>query len=203
MLCVGIHVLCMFIQDKRAHLHDHMGASVEDHLELTWSSLVVAKQELDNMKDLRQKFHQTQEVVQKLTDSMADSHEEVQDLTLAVKRLEKQNVQQKMSMEYMERKLVRGMLTESMADSRKEVRDLKLAIQNLEKQNSEQKKKMEDMAKKMAKEMKSLEKKLVPIKAHKCDDYGKAREKRFSGHVSKITFGSTISSDDDDTEEDA
>ena len=144
----------MFIQDIRAHLNDHIEASVEDHLELTWSSLVVAKQEIDNMKDLRQKFHETQEVNQKLTESVAVSREEVRDLTLTVKSLEIQNIQLKKVTEDMAKKTAKGKLIdiESMADTRKEVRALKLAMQNLERQNVQQKTKMEGMAL----EMKSL-----------------------------------------------
>ena len=155
--CCVSHVLCMFLQDKRAHLNDHIEASVEDHLELTWSSLVAAKQELDNMKDLRQKFHEIQKVNQKLTESVADSREEVRDLTLTVKSLEIQNIQLKKWMEDMARKTAKGTLTESVADTRKEVRALKLAMQNLEMQNIQQKRSMEGMARKMEFEMKSLE----------------------------------------------
>ena len=87
------------MQDKRAHLNDHIEASVDDHLELTWSSLADTRQELDNMKDLQQKFYQMQDLNQKLTDSMAHCREEVRDLTLAVKSLEIQNIQQKKWME--------------------------------------------------------------------------------------------------------
>lgn len=78
---------------------------MEEHLELTWSSLAATKQELDNMKDLRQTLHQMQEVNQKLTESMADSREEVQNLTLAMKNLEMQNIQQRKWMEDMVRKM--------------------------------------------------------------------------------------------------
>ena len=78
------------------------------------------------MKDLRQTLHQMQEVNQKLTESMADSREEVQNLTLAMKNLEMQNIQQR--------------------------------------------KWMEDMVRKMAKEMKSLENKMVKVKATPNDE---------------------------------
>lgn len=106
-----------------------------------------------------------QEANQKLTESMADSREEVRDLTLAMKNLEMQNIQLKKWMEDMTKKMARGMLTESVADSRKEVRDLKLAMKNLELQNIQQKKWMEDMARKMAREMKSLENNMAQVKA--------------------------------------
>ena len=78
-------------------------------MELTWSSLAATKQELDNMKDLRQTLHQMQEVNQKLTESMADSREEVRNLTLAMKNLEMQNIQQRKWMEDTVRKMAREM----------------------------------------------------------------------------------------------
>ena len=156
----------MFKQDIRAHLNDHIEASVEDHLELTWSSLVVAKQEIDNMKDLRQKFHETQEVNKKLTESVADSREEVRDLTLTVKNLEIQNIQLKKWMEDIARKMEKKMLTESMEDTRKEVRALKFAMHNLEFQNKYQKTTMDGLARKMEVEMKSLQATRAYEKAH-------------------------------------
>ena len=159
----------MFIQDKRAHLNEHIEASVDDHLELTWSSLVVAKQELDNMKDLRQKFHEIQEVNQKLTGSVADSREEVRDLTLTVKSLEIQNIQLKKWMEDKARKMASGILTESMAETRIEVLQLKRAIKNLELQNTRQKTTIEAMRRKTAFEMKSLEIQMAQVKStHAC-----------------------------------
>lgn len=99
------------MQDKRAYLNDHLEASVEDHLELTWSSLADTKQELDNMKDLRQKFHQMHEDNQKLTESLADSREEVRNLTLEMKKLEMQNIQQRKWMEGTVGKMAREMKT--------------------------------------------------------------------------------------------
>ena len=142
----------MFIQDKRAYLNDHIEASVEEHLELTWSSLVVTKQELDKMKYLPQKFHEIQEVNQTLTESMAASRQEVRDLTLTVKSLEIENIRLNNWMEDMTRKMASRITTESMADTRKEVRSLKLAMQKLQTQNDQQKKSMEDMARNMEKE---------------------------------------------------
>ena len=148
------------MQDKRAHLNDHIEASVDDHLELTWSSLADTRQELDNMKDLQQKFYQMQDLNQKLTDSMAHCREEVRDLTLAVKSLEIQNIQQKKWMEDMTRKNAKGLLADStvIAYSQKEVRDLKLAMKNLEMQKNL-------MEAKMTKELKRLELKMVEAAA--------------------------------------
>ena len=142
------------MQDKRAHLNDHIEASVDDHLELTWSLLADTRQELDNMKDLQQKFYQMQDLNQKLTDSMAHCREEVRDLTLAVKSLEIQNIQQKKWMEDMTRKNAKGLLADSIAYSQKEVRDLKLAMKNLEMQKNL-------MEAKMTKEIKRLELKIA------------------------------------------
>lgn len=76
-------------------------------MELTWSSLTVTKQELDSMKDLRQQFHQIQEVNQKLTESAADSRGEIRDLVLAMKDLEMQNIKQKKLIEEMARRMTR------------------------------------------------------------------------------------------------
>ena len=164
--CCVNHVLCMSIQDKRAHLNDHIEVSVEDHLELTWSSLVVAKQELDNMKDLQEKFHEIQEVNKKLMESMADSREEVRDLTLTVKSLEIQNIQLKKSTEDMARQIANyGILTESMAETHKEVLQLKMAIKNLEKQDTRQKTMIEGTARNMTCGMKSLEIQMDQVKA--------------------------------------
>ena len=78
-------------------------------MKLTWSSLAVAKQELDNVKDLRQTLHEMQEVNQKLTESVADSREEVQSLALAMKNLEMQNIQQRKWMEDIVRKMAKEM----------------------------------------------------------------------------------------------
>lgn len=135
--CPMIEVICPYakagcpFQDKRAHLNDHIEASVGEHLELTWSSLAATKQELDNMKDLQQTVHQMQEANQKLTESVADSREEVQNLTLAMKNLEMRNIQQR--------------------------------------------KWMEDMVRKMAKEMKSLENKMVEVKVTHNDEETRIR----------------------------
>jgi len=108
-LFIDSRVLFLFLQDKRAYLNDHLEASVEDHLELTWSSLADTRQELDNMKDLRQNFHQMHEDNQKLTESLADSREEVRNLTLEMKKLEMQNIQQRKWMEEAVGKMAREM----------------------------------------------------------------------------------------------
>ena len=78
------------------------------HLELTWSSLIEMKKQLDTMKDLRYKFHKVQEVNQKMSESVADCHAEIRDLSLAVKNLEMENIQQKKLIEDMAKKTARG-----------------------------------------------------------------------------------------------
>ena len=71
---------------------------MDDHLEMTWSSLVQAKEELDNM---RQKFHEVQEVNQKMAESFEDCRAEIRNLSVAVKNIELENIGQKKMMEDM------------------------------------------------------------------------------------------------------
>ena len=49
-------VLYLLVNDKRAHLNEHMEASVGDHLKMTWSSLVQTKQDLSTIKHWQQKM---------------------------------------------------------------------------------------------------------------------------------------------------
>ena len=74
---------------------------MDDHLEMTWSSLAQTKQELDNM---RQKFHEVQEVNQKMAESFGDCRAEIRDLSLKVENLELDNIGQKKMIEDMARK---------------------------------------------------------------------------------------------------
>ena len=98
---------------------------MDDHLEMTWCSLVQTNEKLDNM---RQKFHDLQEVNQKMADEV-------------------QKINQKMA--------------ESFGDCRAEIRSLSVAVKKLELENIAQKKMMEDMARKTAKELKSVESKVL------------------------------------------
>ena len=59
------------------------------------------------MKDLRHKFHKVQEVNQKMSESVADCHAEIRDLSLAVKNLELENIQQKKLIEDMVKRTAR------------------------------------------------------------------------------------------------
>ncbi|KAL9976073.1 hypothetical protein ACROYT_G013320 [Oculina patagonica] len=95
---------CPF-KDKRAHLNRHMETSVDNHLWLTWYSLVETKQELGNLKDLRQKFLKVQQVNAKLTQSSTEFREQIRDLSTAVKKLEAQNAKQVKQIEDLTRKL--------------------------------------------------------------------------------------------------
>ena len=81
-----------------------MEASVDDHLEMTWSSLVQTKEELDNM---RQKCHEVQEVNQKMAVSFGACRTEIRVLSMAVKNLELENKKQKKMMEDMAKKTER------------------------------------------------------------------------------------------------
>ena len=100
----GYHLLIHW-QDKRVHLSRHMETSVDNHLWLTWYSLVETKQELGNLKDLRQKYIKVQFVNERLTQSSAEFVGEIRDLSAAVKRLEAQNAKQVKQIEDLTRKL--------------------------------------------------------------------------------------------------
>lgn len=97
---------------------------MDDHLEMTWSSLVQTKRDLNNMKDVQQKFQEVQEINSKMSES-----------------LEK--------------------MTEFVAHCRAEIRDLSLEVKTLKVENIQQKKLIEDMARKTAKEIKSVESKVL------------------------------------------
>ena len=96
-----------------------MECSVDNHLWLTWYSLVETKQELGNLKDLRQKYLKVQQVNAKLTQSSAEFRDEIRDLSAAVKRLEAQNAKQVKQIEDLTRKLERGSPEEKMSVERR------------------------------------------------------------------------------------
>ena len=111
---------------------------MDDHLEMTWCSLVETKQELDSMRDLRQKFHKVDEVNQKMVESNARCRVEIKDLSVAVKNLKMENTQQNKSIE-----------------------DLSLELRHLEMKNTQLKKVIEDLSKKTTKEIKSVESRVL------------------------------------------
>ncbi|XP_068698449.1 TNF receptor-associated factor 4-like [Montipora foliosa] len=84
---------CPFL-DKRAYLNDHIDASVDDHLEMTWSALVDTKQDLDGMKDLQQN----------VLKSLADCKAEIRNLSQEVENLKIVNTVQNKRIKEMERK---------------------------------------------------------------------------------------------------
>ena len=96
-----------------------MECSVDNHLWLTWYSLVETKQELGNLKDLRQKYLKVQQVNAKLTQSSAEFRDEIRDLSAAVKRLEAQNAKQVKQIEDLTRKLERGTPEEKVSVERR------------------------------------------------------------------------------------
>ena len=96
-----------------------MESSVDNHLWLTWYSLVETKQELGNLKDLRQKYVKVQLVNAKLTQSSAEFREEIRDLSVAVKRLEAQNAKQMKQIEDLTRKLEKSTSEEKMSVDRR------------------------------------------------------------------------------------
>lgn len=96
-----------------------MECSVDNHLWLTWYSLVETKQELGNLKDLRQKYLKVQQVNAKLTQSSAEFRDEIRDLSAAVKRLEAQNAKQVKQIEDLTRKLERGTSEEKVSVERR------------------------------------------------------------------------------------
>ena len=96
-----------------------MESNVDNHLWLTWYSLVETKQELGNLKDLRQKYLKVQQVNAKLTQSSAEFRDEIRDLSTAVKRLEAQNAKQVKQIEDLTRKLERGSAEEKVSVERR------------------------------------------------------------------------------------
>ncbi|XP_068725653.1 TNF receptor-associated factor 6-like isoform X2 [Montipora capricornis] len=97
-------------EDKRAYLIDHIDASVDDHLEMTWSALVDTKQELngiianyDGMKDLQQS----------LLKSLGDCKAEIRNLSQEVENLKIVNAVQNKKIKEMERKNAKETATKS------------------------------------------------------------------------------------------
>ena len=65
---------------------------MDGHLEMTWNSLILAKEEISAMKD---KFYEVQEVNQEMKESVAKSRSELRELSAAVNKLVKENIGQK------------------------------------------------------------------------------------------------------------
>ena len=65
-------------------MNEHNEATLKDHLEMTWAALVSTKKELDSLKDLRQKFDESEEKKQGLKKSMETCQAEIHYLTQAL-----------------------------------------------------------------------------------------------------------------------
>ncbi|XP_067054589.1 TNF receptor-associated factor 4-like isoform X2 [Acropora muricata] len=92
-------------EDKRAYLNDHNEATLEDHLEMAWGALVSTKRELDSLKDLRQKFHESEENNKGLKKSMEACQDEILNLNHAVASLQLVTLKQREMMKEMEKKM--------------------------------------------------------------------------------------------------
>lgn len=90
-------------------MNEHNEAALEDHLEMTWAALVRTKKELDSLKDLRQKFDESEKKNQGLKKSMETCQAEIHHLTQAVESLRFLNLSQSEMMKEMERKMEEGM----------------------------------------------------------------------------------------------
>lgn len=123
---------CPF-QEKRAYLLEHLERNIDDHLELTWTSLMKTNTELsarhDCIVDLQQKLKKTEENNQKLTNSITACCTSMEELQLKFQKSEENN-----------KKLAR-----SVDDYREQIRDLTMGIKKLEMQNILQDKKMDEM----------------------------------------------------------
>lgn len=86
-------------------MNDHNEATLEDHLEMAWAALVSTKRELDSLKDLRQKFHESEENNKELKKSMEACQDEILNLTHAVASLQLVTCKQSEMMKDMEKKM--------------------------------------------------------------------------------------------------
>lgn len=86
-------------------MNDHNEATLEDHLEMAWGALVSTKRELDSLKDLRQKFHESEENNKELKKSMEACQDEILNLNHAVASLQLVTFKQREMMKDMEKKM--------------------------------------------------------------------------------------------------
>lgn len=86
-------------------MNDHNEATLEDHLEMAWAALVSTKRELDSLKDLRQKFHESEESNKELKKSMEACQDEILNLNHAVASLQLVTFNQREMMKDMEKKM--------------------------------------------------------------------------------------------------
>lgn len=86
-------------------MNDHNEATLEDHLEMAWGALVSTKIELDSLKDLRQKFHESEENNKELKKSMEACQDDILNLNHAVASLQLVTFKQREMMKDMEKKM--------------------------------------------------------------------------------------------------
>ena len=86
-------------------MNDHNEATLEDHLEMAWAALLSTKRELDSLKDLRQKFHESEESNKGLKKSIDACQDEIINLTATVASLQSATFKQREMMKDMEKKM--------------------------------------------------------------------------------------------------
>lgn len=86
-------------------MNAHNEATLEEHLEMAWAALVSTKRELDSLKDLRQKFDESEENNKGLKKSMEACQAEIRNLALAVESLQLVTFKQREMMKDMEKKI--------------------------------------------------------------------------------------------------
>lgn len=77
---------------------------MEDHLEMAWAAFASTKKELDRLKDLRQKFDESEENNQRMKTSLAVCQAELKNLALEVQHLKNADIELKKMMKDMKKK---------------------------------------------------------------------------------------------------
>lgn len=77
---------------------------MEDHLEMAWAAFASTKKELDSLKDLRQKFDESEENNQRMKTSLAVCQAELNNLALEVQHLKNADIELKKMMKEMKKK---------------------------------------------------------------------------------------------------
>lgn len=90
-------------------MNQHNEANVEDHLEMVWAAFGKMKKELDSLKDLRQKFDESEENNQMMKKSLAVYQAEFSGLAQAIQYLKQADIEQKNMMKEMKKKTAEDM----------------------------------------------------------------------------------------------
>ena len=77
---------------------------MEDHLEMAWAAFASTKRELDSLRDLRQKFDESEENNQRMKMSLAVCQAELNNLALEVQHLKNADIELKKMMKEMKKK---------------------------------------------------------------------------------------------------